>query len=68
MMQPSDDEELIAATKYLLEIGECTFDLTQDGPRPRPTGFGSRSCLLQESKYHYFVGGSCLWYVVNCPE
>ena len=55
-MQPADDDESIAATKVLLETGECTFDLTRGGARLRPTGFGSRSCTLQESKYHSFIG------------
>ena len=56
MMQPADDDESIAATKILLETGECLFDLTKNGARLRPTGFGSRACLPQESKYHSFVG------------
>ena len=55
-MQPADDEDSIAATKVLLTTGECLFDLTKNGARLHPTGFGSRACLPQESKYHSFVG------------
>ena len=56
LMQPTDDNGFITATKLLLETGECLFDLTQGGAHLRLTGFWSRSCLLQESKYHSFVG------------
>ena len=56
LMKPDDDKEFIAATKLLLETGECLFNLTQGGAHLRLTGFWSRSCLLQESKYHSFVG------------
>ena len=45
MMQPADDDESVAATKIVLETGECIFDLTKNGARLRPTGFGSRACL-----------------------
>ena len=49
MMQPDNDKESIDATKLLLETGECNFDITRRGVRLRPTNFGSRSYLLQES-------------------
>ena len=56
MMQPADDDESVAATKILLETGECLFDLAKKGARLRPIGFGSHACLPQERKYHSFVG------------
>ena len=56
LMQPADDEEPISATKILLETGECIFDITRGGAQLCPAGFGSRSCTLQESKYHSFFG------------
>ena len=56
LMQPADDEVSTAATKLLRDTGECSFDLTKGGARLRPTVFGSRSCALQESKYHSFKG------------
>ena len=56
MMQPTDDKKSIAATILLLETGECKLDLARDVACLRPTGFGYRVCLLQESNYHSFVG------------
>ena len=56
LMQPTDDEISTMATKLLLDTGECSFDLTKSGACLRPTGFGSRSCTLQEIKYHAFIG------------
>ena len=56
MMQPAGDDESVAATKTLLETGECLFDLTKSSARLRPTGFGSRACLSKESRYYLFVG------------
>ena len=47
-MQPVDDAESLKATKLLMKIGECLFDLTRNGACLRPTGFGSRCCLEQE--------------------
>ena len=56
LMQPADDAKSIVASKLLLKTGECLFGLTKGGAQLRSTGFGSRSCIPQESKYHSFVG------------
>ena len=55
LMQPSDDNESITATKLLLEKGECLFDLSLTGPRLQPIAFGSRACTDMERKLHSFV-------------
>ena len=52
LMQPADDEVSTAAAKLLLDTVECSFNLTKGSARLHPTGFGSRSCTLQESEYH----------------
>ena len=49
-MQPADNEQTIAATVLLLKTCEYKFDLTKNGTRLHPTGFGSRSCVAQEKK------------------
>ena len=56
MMQPANNAESIRATEILRKTRECLFDLTRNGARLQPTGFGSRFCLEQEKKCHSFVG------------
>ena len=40
LMQADDTPQSVAAIKLLEETGECTFDLSVDGPRLRPVFFG----------------------------
>ena len=58
LMQPSNDEASKAATDLLLRSGECTFDVTMDGPRLQPIASGMRACRGTEEHYHSFVGES----------
>ena len=70
LMQPNDSSYSIAAMKYLVDTGECLFDLSLDGPRLRPVLFGSRSNLPYESDYHSFVGEiACRqWSIAACRK
>ena len=55
-MQPDNCSESIRALAILEESGDCTFELSLEGPRSHPVLFGSRSNLPYEMYYHSFVG------------
>ena len=48
-MQADDSPQLLVALKVLDDTGECTFDLTLDGPQLRSMLFGSRSNQTEEN-------------------
>ena len=56
LMQADDTSQSVATVRLLEGEGECTFDLSLDGPRLRPVFFGSRSNQPFEIHYHSFVG------------
>lgn len=56
IMQPEDSEVARLSSKTLEESGVCDFDSTLDGPRLKPTTFGSRKCTTSESNYRSIVG------------
>ena len=56
LMQPANNNESQAASKKLLALGECLFDLSKHGARLKPIAFGSRSCTLVERHFHSFTG------------
>ena len=56
LMQADDSPQSIEAVQKLESTGDCTFDLSLDGPRLRPVFFGSRSNQPYEEHYHSFVG------------
>lgn len=55
LMQPRDSSGSSAAA-YLTLTGEYLFDLFLDGPKLRHVLFRSRSNMIYERGYHYFVG------------
>ena len=68
-MQADDSPQLLVALKVLDDTGECTFDLTLDGPQLRSMLFGSRSNQTEE-KYHSFVGDVAfgIWVIFCCRK
>ena len=56
LIQADDTSQSMAAVQLLEETGECTFDLSLDGPRLKPVFFGSRSNQPFDIHYHSFVG------------
>ena len=56
LIQANDTSQSVAAVQLLEETGECSFDLSLDGPRLRPVFFGSHFNQLFEIHYHSFVG------------
>ena len=56
LMKTDDVSQSLAVIQLLEDIGECTFDLSFDGPRLWPVLFGSRSNQPFEIHYHSFVG------------
>ena len=56
LMQPADDSESKSALRELRSTGNCSFDLSLEGPRLQPIAFGSRACGDLESKWHSFTG------------
>ena len=56
LMQADETSKSVDDVQLLEEKGECTFDLSHDGPRLRPVFFGSRSNQPFEIYYHSFVG------------
>ena len=60
LMQPTDDDESVAASIHLLKTGVCLFDISLGGARLKPVAFGSRSCNDNERNFHSFtVEGAC---------
>ena len=55
-MQADDTSQSVASVQLLEGKGECTFDLSLDGPRLIPVLFGSWSNQPFEVHYHSFVG------------
>ena len=55
-MQPDNCSESIRALAILEESGDCTFELSLEGPRLHLVLFESRSNLPYEMEYHSFVG------------
>ena len=42
IMQPEDSAAAREATKKLEDEGECSFNISMNGPRLKPVAFGSR--------------------------
>ena len=61
LMQPDDSSASQAALAALREgdSDSCEFDLNLNGPRLRPTSFGSCKTTKPESKYHSMTGEAC---------
>ena len=55
LMQTANNADSLCATKLRLKTGKCLFDLSLDGTRLLPIGFGSRACNEQEKYLHSFV-------------
>ena len=56
LMQPTDNDDLVAAAIHLLKTGVCLFDLSLGSVRLKPVVFGSRGCNDNEKKFHSFIG------------
>ena len=66
-MKADESPQSLAALTLLEATGECTFDLSLDGPRLRPVFFGSRSNRNFEVQYHSFVGEvACGRWAISC--
>ena len=60
LMEPADDVDSIAAAVHLKKTGNCLFDISLDGARPKTIAFGSRSCNGNEQNVYSFIGeGAC---------
>lgn len=69
LMQPDDSAASQAALAALREGDgdSCEFDLNMNGPRLRPTAFGSRKTTAPESTYHSMTGEACSGrYGISC--
>ena len=67
LIQAGNTSQSVDAVQLLEETGECTFDLSLDGPRLRPVSFGSRSNQPFEIHYHSFVGEvACGRLAISC--
>ena len=56
LTQPGNDKASVKATRKLLDVGICEFDLHPTAPRLRAISSGMRKCTEGESHYHSFVG------------
>ena len=55
LMQADEPPQSLTSLTLSEDTGECTFDLSLDGPRLCPVFFGSRSNQTFEVHYHSFV-------------
>ena len=66
-MQADGSPQSVASLILLEDSGECTFDLSLDGPCLRHMFFGYRSNQTFEVCYHSFVGEvACETWVISC--
>ena len=56
IMDSYHDKQPRQATKSLIKNGKCQFDLSKNGSRLQPIGFGSCACTDMESKSYSFTG------------
>ena len=61
--QPDDDKESRQSEKSIIKNGEYKFDLTKQGERLQPIGFGYFACTDTERNFHSFTGkvASGIW-------
>ena len=55
-MKLDNSPQSLTTLKYLVETGDCIFELSFDIPRLHHIVFGSRYNLSFKEEYHSFIG------------